>query len=65
MAEIQKVIKTQYMDKPVRGYSEYFFYDDEARNSISPVVGDRCLMRNGDVYVCWEVGVWSMIGGDE
>jgi hypothetical protein len=62
---LQKVVKTQYMDKPVRGYSEYFFFDDEARNSVSPVVGDRCLMRNGDLYFCWGEGTWEKIGSDE
>jgi hypothetical protein len=65
MAEIQKVVKTQYMDKPVRGYSEYFFYDDGARQATSPVIGDRCLMKNGDLYFCWQTGVWSKIGSDE
>lgn len=61
--DTQKIIKTQYMDAAVRGYSEYFFYDDAARNEISPVPGDRALMKNGDIYFCWTPGTWDKIGG--
>lgn len=57
-----KVVKTQYMDKAQRGYSEYFFYDDEARETISPIPGDRCFMRDGSLWFCWETGVWEKIG---
>lgn len=56
------VVKTQYMDQATKGYSEYFFYDDEARNTISPMIGDRAIMKNGDVYFCWELGIWEKIG---
>lgn len=59
---MQKVVKTEYMNKATKGFSEYIFYDDEARNSVSPVPGDRALMRNGDLYFCWEVGTWELIG---
>ena len=58
-----KVVKTQYMDRATKGYSEYFFYDDEAREAISPVPGDRGFMRDGSMYFCWEKGVWEKIGG--
>jgi hypothetical protein len=60
---MQKVVKTQYMDKAQRGYSEYFFYDEEARNSVSPVPGDRGFMKDGSLYFCWETGQWDKIGG--
>ena len=60
---MSKVIKTEYMNDAVIGYSEYFFFDDEARNTIEPVPGDRGVMKNGDLYFCWEKGIWEKIGG--
>ena len=57
-----KVVKTQYMDKAQRGYSEYFFYDDNARENTVPVPGDRGFMRDGSLYFCWEAGSWEKIG---
>ena len=57
------VVKTQYMDKAQRGYSEYFFRNEEAKNSISPVPGDRCVMKDGSIWFCWETGLWEKIGG--
>lgn len=56
------VVKTEYMNNPTKGYSEYLFYNDEARVAISPVPGDRGIMKNGDVYFCWETGIWEKIG---
>lgn len=58
-----KVVKTQYMDKATKGYSEYFCYDTEALNTISPVPGDRAFLKDGSMYFCWEVGIWELIGG--
>lgn len=57
-----EIVKTSYMERPVKGYSEYFFKTDEARDSVIPRPGDRALMKNGDVYFCWEKGVWEKIG---
>jgi hypothetical protein len=59
------VVKTQYMDKAQRGYSEYFFYNSDAMATQSPVPGDRALMKNGDIYFCWTPGTWDKIGSDE
>jgi hypothetical protein len=59
-----KVVRTQYMDKPLLGYSEYYFYDSDARESIAPNVGDRCVMRDGSVFFCWDKDIgWEKIGG--
>ena len=63
MEEKLKVVKTQYMEKAQRGYSEYFFYDDAAKESVSPVPGDRGIMKDGSIYFCWETGKWEKIGG--
>jgi hypothetical protein len=57
------VVKTEYMGKPQRGFSEYFFRTDEARENQSPVPGDRCFMKDGSMWFCWDVGVWEQIGG--
>lgn len=57
------VVKTQYMDKATRGYSEYFFRTEEARENISPVPGDRCFMKDGSLWFCWNAGEWEQIGG--
>ena len=58
------VLKTEYMGKPNVGYSEYMFKTDEAREATSPKTGDRCVMKNGDVYFCWEQGTWEKLGGN-
>lgn len=55
-------VKTQYMDRPTKGYSEYFFKDDTAREAILPIPGDRAIMKNGDLYFCWDKDVWEKIG---
>lgn len=57
------VIKTQYMDKATRGYSEYIARDFNALNTYSPVPGDRAILLNGDLYVCLKTGEWEPIGG--
>jgi hypothetical protein len=57
-----KVIKTQYMDKAQRGYSEYFIKDIEALKTQSPVPGDRAFLADGSLYFCWDVGYWVKIG---
>ena len=59
-----KVVRTQYMDKPLIGYSEYYFFDNDARYAVAPIPGDRCIMANGDVYFCWDKDIgWEKIGG--
>ena len=57
-----EIIKTKYMGKPQRGFSEYFFRTDEAREKTSPVPGDRCFMKDGSLWFCWDVGIWTKIG---
>lgn len=56
-------IKTQYMDKAQRGYSEYFAKsEDVLKENLSPVPGDRVFLADGSMYFCWDVGVWTKIG---
>lgn len=57
-----EIVKTKYMGKPQRGFSEYFFRTDEAREKTSPVPGDRCFMKDGSLWFCWDVGIWTKIG---
>lgn len=57
-----EIIKTKYMNSPQRGYSEYFFRTDKAREKTSPVPGDRCFMKDGSLWFCWDVGFWTKIG---
>jgi hypothetical protein len=59
------VIKTQYMDKPQRGYSEYIARNEEALNAIvpKPKEGDRAILLDGSLYICLDNGKWEQIGG--
>ena len=56
-------IKTQYMDKPQRGYSEYIARNEEALDAITPKEGDRAILLDGSLYVCLDNGKWEQIGG--
>ena len=40
----------------------YWCKTDEDRNRITPYAGQKCLMTNGDLYVCLHYGEWSKIG---
>jgi hypothetical protein len=62
MKKNNEIIKTKYMDSPQRGYSEYFFRTEDARKATSPVPGDRCFMKDGSLWFCWDVGFWTKIG---
>lgn len=57
------VIKTQYMDKAVRGYSEYIARDLDALQTISPKEGDRAILLDGSLYICVDNGTWDIAGG--
>ena len=57
------VIKTQYMDKATRGYSEYIARDFKALQTYIPKEGDRALLLDGSLYVCLTSGTWELIGG--
>lgn len=57
------IIKTQYMDKAQRGYSEYVAKSYEALEKISPKEGDRAILLDGSLYFCLEIGKWERIGG--
>lgn len=57
------VIKTQYMDKAVRGYSEYVAKTKEALDKIVPKEGDRAILLDGSLYICLDNGKWDLIGG--
>lgn len=39
----------------------YFCEFDEDRNIIVPYAGQKCIMQNGDVYVCVKAGIWTKI----
>ena len=58
-----EVIKTQYMDKPQRGYSEYIARNYKALEKIPPKEGDRAMLLNGELYVCLDAGKWERLGG--
>lgn len=58
-----EIIKTQYMDKAQRGYSEYFVKSEkELEENLSGVPGDRVFLADGSMYFCWDTGVWTKIG---
>ena len=57
------VIKTQYMDKAQRGYSEYVARDFNSLKKIVPKEGDRAILLDGSLYICLNSGVWEQIGG--
>ena len=56
-------IKTQYMDKATRGYSEYVARDFNALATITPKEGDRAILLDGSLYICLDNGKWDLIGG--
>lgn len=56
-------VKTQYMDKAQRGYSEYFVKEKSVlERNLSPVPGDRAFFVDGTLYFCFDTGVWTKIG---
>ena len=57
------VIKTRYMDKATRGYSEYVARDLNALQTISPKEGDRAILLDGSLYICLDNGQWDITGG--
>ena len=58
------IIKTEYMDKPTIGYSEYLFLDMTALNAQSPKPGDRAVvLTEGTIYFCINQGEWLLFGG--
>lgn len=58
-----EVIKTKYMDKATRGYSEYIARDLNALQTISPKEGDRAILLDGSLYICVDNGIWDIAGG--
>ena len=40
----------------------YICETNRDRNSIYPYVGQKCIMVNGDLYICLYEGMWSKIG---
>ena len=57
------VIKTQYIDRATRGYSEYVAKDFNALKTIIPKEGDRAILLDGSLYICLDNGKWDLIGG--
>ena len=56
-------IKTDYMNTPNLGYSEYFIKNESDLNALSPKPGDRALVADsGAVYICIETGEWNKFG---
>ena len=62
-------MKLKYMDEPWENYDEWFCKTDDARNALVQAgiirPGDRCVMKNGDIYMCWnkQDGFEKMISG--
>lgn len=60
------IIKTEYMDRPTLGFSEYIVADATALSAQSPKPGDRAIvLAEGKVYFCLNQGEWLPFGGDE
>jgi len=56
-------IKTDYMNTPNLGYSEYFIKNASDLSALSPKPGDRAIVAdNGAIYLCIETGEWSKFG---
>lgn len=56
-------IKTDYMDSPNLGYSEFFIKSKTDLNAISPKPGDRAIVANeGKIYICIDQGQWERFG---
>lgn len=61
---IEGAVRTRRKDQAWLGYSEYYFKNDAARNAVIPKKGDRAVMKNGDIYFCWDENIgWERIGG--
>jgi len=56
-------IKTDYMNAPSLGYSEYFIKNETDLNALSPLPGDRAIVAdNGAIYICIDKGTWNKFG---
>lgn len=40
----------------------YICETNSDRDSIHPYIGQKCIMTNGDLYVCFHKDIWSKIG---
>jgi hypothetical protein len=40
----------------------YLCETDADRESIVPYAGQKCIMQNGDIYICVRNGVWGKVG---
>ena len=52
------IVKTEYMNRPTIGFSEYFS-DSEDNLPSNPKPGDRCIVTTGKIFICIESGVWE------
>lgn len=60
------VVKTEYMDRPTLGFSEFIVTDAAALATQSPKPGDRAIvLEEGKIYFCINTGEWLSFGGDE
>lgn len=42
---------------------ETFLFDtNEARETVTPYAGQKCVMKNGDIYACFTDGIWEKVG---
>ena len=56
-------IKTNYMESPNLGYSEYFVKSKTDLSAISPKQGDRAIVADeGKIYLCVTQGEWEKFG---
>lgn len=43
----------------------YFCDSDVDRERIDCYAGQKCIMANGDIYICITDGTWLKVGGEE
>lgn len=56
-------IKTNYMESPNIGYSEYFIKSKADLSALSPKPGDRAIVADeGKIYFCVTQGSWEKFG---
>lgn len=60
---MSNAIKTNYMESPNLGYSEYFVKSKTDLPAISPKSGDRAIVADeGKIYICVTQGSWEKFG---
>jgi len=57
------IVKTEYMNQPILGFSEYLVKYTTDLTAISPQPGDRAIVVESGLYICITQGSWEKIGG--